>query len=171
MTHICVGNLNVIGSDNGLSPDRCQAIIWTNAGILLIWTLGNKLQWNINRILYIFIRENVFENVVLVMVAILSRSQCVKEHVAWYIVGATIMALCRVVKWMQLLWRSGIRRWNLQVSAFQRSNGRPFGRPYRMYVDQVTHVDMIHSWTRRFAYIKHLYAVLRNRITHPLSRR
>ena len=30
-----------IGSDNGLSPGRRQAIIWTNAGILLIeplWT-------------------------------------------------------------------------------------------------------------------------------------
>ena len=36
MTHICVGKLAFIGSDNGLSPDRRQAIIWTNAGILLI---------------------------------------------------------------------------------------------------------------------------------------
>ena len=39
-THICVGNLTIIGSDNGLSPDRRQAIIWTNAGILLIGPLG-----------------------------------------------------------------------------------------------------------------------------------
>ena len=38
-THICVGKLTIIGSDNGLSPDRHQAIIWTNAGILLIGTL------------------------------------------------------------------------------------------------------------------------------------
>ena len=30
----------MIGSDNGLSPGRRQAIIWTNAGILLIGTLG-----------------------------------------------------------------------------------------------------------------------------------
>ena len=36
VTHICVGNLAIIGSDNGLSPGRRQAIIWTNAGILLI---------------------------------------------------------------------------------------------------------------------------------------
>ena len=36
MTHICVSNLAIIGSDNGLSPGRRQAIIWTNAGILLI---------------------------------------------------------------------------------------------------------------------------------------
>ena len=31
-----------IGSDNGLSPIRRQAIIWTNAGILLIEPLGTK---------------------------------------------------------------------------------------------------------------------------------
>ena len=29
-----------IGSDNGLSPDRRQAIIWPNAGILLLLTMG-----------------------------------------------------------------------------------------------------------------------------------
>ena len=39
MAHICVSNLTLIGSDNGLSPERRQAIIWTSAGILLIGTL------------------------------------------------------------------------------------------------------------------------------------
>ena len=39
VTHICVSKLTIIGSDNGLSPGRHQAIIWTNAGILLIRTL------------------------------------------------------------------------------------------------------------------------------------
>ena len=33
--HICDDKLTVTGSDNGLSPGRRQAIIWTNAGILL----------------------------------------------------------------------------------------------------------------------------------------
>ena len=42
MTHICVSKLAIIGSDNGLSPDRRQAIIWTNAGLLLIWPLGTN---------------------------------------------------------------------------------------------------------------------------------
>ena len=42
VTHICVGKLNIIGSDNGLSPRRRQAIIWTNAGILLIRPLGTN---------------------------------------------------------------------------------------------------------------------------------
>ena len=36
VTHICVGNLAIIGSDNCLSPGRRHAIIWTDAGILLI---------------------------------------------------------------------------------------------------------------------------------------
>ena len=33
---------NTIGSDNALSPGRRQAIIWTNAGILLIELLGKN---------------------------------------------------------------------------------------------------------------------------------
>ena len=40
--HICISKLTIIGSDNGLSPDRCQASIWTNAGILLIGHLGTN---------------------------------------------------------------------------------------------------------------------------------
>ena len=39
VTHTCVSKLIVIGSDNGLSPGRHQAIIWTNAGILSIGPL------------------------------------------------------------------------------------------------------------------------------------
>ena len=42
MTHICVSKLTIIGSDNGLSPDRRQAIIWTNAGLLLNEPVGTN---------------------------------------------------------------------------------------------------------------------------------
>ena len=42
VTHICVSKLAIIGLDNGLSPDRRQAIIWTNAGLLLIGPFGTK---------------------------------------------------------------------------------------------------------------------------------
>ena len=42
VTHICVVKLTIIGSDNGLSPGRRQAIIWTNTGILLIGPLGTN---------------------------------------------------------------------------------------------------------------------------------
>ena len=40
VTHICTDNLTINGSDNGLSPGRRQAIIWTNAGILFIGPLA-----------------------------------------------------------------------------------------------------------------------------------
>ena len=43
MMHICVNRLAIIGSDNGLPPDRRQAIIWTKAGLLLIGPLGTNL--------------------------------------------------------------------------------------------------------------------------------
>ena len=47
VTHICVSKLTIIGSDNGLSPGRRLAIIWTNTGILLIEPSGT----NFNKIL------------------------------------------------------------------------------------------------------------------------
>ena len=50
VTHICVGKLTNIGSDNGLSPGRRQAIIWTNSGILII----GPLETNFNEILIKF---------------------------------------------------------------------------------------------------------------------
>ena len=40
--HICISKLTIIVSDNGLLPGRRQAIIWTNAGIVLIRTLGTN---------------------------------------------------------------------------------------------------------------------------------
>ena len=44
VTYICVCKLTTIGWDNGLPPGRCQATIWTNAGILLIWQLGTNFR-------------------------------------------------------------------------------------------------------------------------------
>ena len=76
--HICVSKLNIIGSDDGLSPGRHLAIIWISDGILLIVTLETNFNENLNWNLYIFIQENAFEKVVWKTAAILSRSQCVK---------------------------------------------------------------------------------------------
>ena len=80
VTHIWAGNLAIIGSDNGLSPGRHRAIIWTNAGILSTRQTGNKLQWNVNQNSEFFIQENAFEKVVWKMSAILSWPQCVKTN-------------------------------------------------------------------------------------------
>ena len=79
--HICISKLNIIGLDNGSSPGRCQAIIRSNAGKLLI---RNKLQWNLNRNSYTFIQENALENVVWKMAATLFRPQWVKWLLLWH---------------------------------------------------------------------------------------
>ena len=46
MTHICVSNLIIIRSDNGLSPGRRKVIIWTNGGIVVNSNIGKKRQVN-----------------------------------------------------------------------------------------------------------------------------
>ena len=50
MTHVCVGKLTIIGSDNGLSPGRRQAIIWTNDEMLLIRTLRTNFSEILSKI-------------------------------------------------------------------------------------------------------------------------
>ena len=77
VTHICVGKLTTIGSDNGLSPELRQAIIWTNAGILSIGPLGT----NFSEILIgiqIFPFKKIYLKIVCERASILSRPQCVK---------------------------------------------------------------------------------------------
>ena len=51
VTHICVSKLTIIGSDNSLVPRRHQAII---SEPMLGYCWLDKLQWNLNRNLYIF---------------------------------------------------------------------------------------------------------------------
>ena len=50
VAHICIGKLIIIGSDNGLSPDLRQAIIWTNARLLSIEPLGTYFNENLIKI-------------------------------------------------------------------------------------------------------------------------
>ena len=77
MTRICVIKLSIIVADNGLSPDRHQAIIWTNAGWNIVnWTLRSILQWNIYRNSYILIQENLFQNAVCKKGRFVSASMC-----------------------------------------------------------------------------------------------
>ena len=56
--HICVSKLTINGSNNYLSPDRRQAIIWTNAGILLIGPLRtNFSEISISKFVHIHSRK------------------------------------------------------------------------------------------------------------------
>ena len=76
-------NYAIIGSDNGLSPGRRQAIIWTNDVILLIGHLGT----NFNDFFFIKIKTFSLTNLYLKVssakvVAILTWPQCVNGS-AW----------------------------------------------------------------------------------------
>ena len=82
LMHICIGNLTNIGSDNGLSPGRRQAIIWSrdrsNAGILLMGLIGTNFS-EIWIQIEIFSLKNMFDNVVCEIPASLCRPQCVNK--------------------------------------------------------------------------------------------
>ena len=66
-----VTQLTTIGSENGFSPGRRQAIIWTNARKLLIRPLGTKSNGIFYQNSYSLIQENPFQNVVWKIAAIL----------------------------------------------------------------------------------------------------
>ena len=77
MTYICVSKLPTIGSDNGLSPGRRQAIIWTNAGILLIgplWTDSSEILIEIPTFSF---KKMHLKEPSAKLAAMLSRPQCV----------------------------------------------------------------------------------------------
>ena len=83
--HICIGNLTIIGLDNGLLPDQCHVITWTIAGILLIGPLGT----NFSEIL-IKIRTFSFTKIHLKTLSVKQRPFCLginvlRQLVAWCI--------------------------------------------------------------------------------------
>ena len=81
VTHIFVNKLNIIDSDNGLSPSRYQTIAWKQCWNIVYFTPRNALQWDVNQNLYSFVQGDAFEHDVCKMAAILTRTQCVK----WWI--------------------------------------------------------------------------------------
>ena len=107
--HICVSKLTIIGSDNGLSPGRRQAIVWINAGILLIEPLGTIFSE-----ILIKIHTCSFKKMHLKMASISSRPQCVNsfwptDAIWWHWSGSTlvyIMACCLMASthYLNLCW-------------------------------------------------------------------
>ena len=102
--HICVGKLTIIGSDNGLLSGQCQAIIWINAGILLIGPLGT----NFSEILF---RIQIF----------LFKKMCLKMPSAkWhpFCLGLNVlMACCRMALPELLLTYQTMRYCGIQLRA------------------------------------------------------
>ena len=101
MTHICVGNRTIIGSDNGLSHYMNQ--FWNIVNL----TLRNKLQWNNHRNTTIFTEENASENVVCEMASILSRPQCLKRttiSLSSYVLELPRHPAC-FMSWLVIVWR------------------------------------------------------------------
>ena len=71
-----VGELTIIVLDNGLAPGRHQAIIWTNAGILLIGPYGT----NFSEIsIEILTSSLTTMSLKVSSAAILSQPQCVNQ--------------------------------------------------------------------------------------------
>ena len=89
VTHICVSELTIIGSDNGLSPGRRQAIIWTNAGILLIGPLGT----NFNEIL-IGIQTFSFKKMHLKMSSAKRRPFCLGLNMLMRLILISLQFIC-----------------------------------------------------------------------------
>ena len=102
VTHICVSKLAIIVSDNGLSPGRRQAIIRTNARILLIRPLGTNFNEMLIEIVTFSFMKNAFESDICEKAFILSRPQCVKN---WYKTAKRLcywVNYCRETNWSHM---------------------------------------------------------------------
>ena len=100
MTHVCVSKLTIIGSDNGLSPDRRQAIIWTNAGILLIGPMGTNVSETL-----IEIHTFSFKKMHLKMSSGKWRPFCLGLNVLTLNMrGPSYLGLTRSISWLLMPW-------------------------------------------------------------------
>ena len=96
LTHICVGNLTIIGLDDGLSPGHYLIQCWS----IVNWNITNKFQWNLKRNLYIFIPKNALENVVCEMASI-----CLGLNVLTLNVREpSYLGLTRSISWLLMPW-------------------------------------------------------------------
>ena len=93
-------NWVIIGSDNGLSIVRRQAIIWTNAGILLIGPLGTKFT-EISIGIQNFHSRNCIWKRHLQNGVILSRPQWVKDILEWIYTRVAIR--CLLLSWVMTI--------------------------------------------------------------------
>ena len=81
-THMCVSWLTIIGSENGLSPDRRQAIIWANTGRFLIGPLETNFS-EISIEIHTFSLKKVHLKMSSGKWRPFSRPQCVEQAATW----------------------------------------------------------------------------------------
>ena len=103
VTPICVSKLTIICSDNGLSPCRHQAVIWTNAGILFIGALGT----NFSEIL-IKIDKFSFKKMHFKMSSGKWRPFCLDLNMLT-MVGRVLLTLTPIILSRRALWSRGLQ--------------------------------------------------------------
>ena len=152
VTHICISRLTITGSDNGLSPGRRQAIIWTNAGILLIGPLGTNFNENLIEILtFSFTKMRLkvssakWRPFCLGLNVIMALSGCEKHHttiIHWARndadkIGCTMS--CQNANWKVVILTTKCRIFgqndeiHFSVSSCGHHRHRPFSRNYDCY--------------------------------------
>ena len=82
VTHIFVSKEAIIGSDNNLSPNRRQIIIWTSAGVFLVGRLGTHFSKILFKIQQFPSKRHLKMTPVKFLAVSLSRPQCVKPFPA-----------------------------------------------------------------------------------------
>ena len=130
VTHICISDLTIIGSDNGLSSERRQAIIGTNAEVLFIWPLGT----NFSGIL-IAIHIFSFKKMHLKMSSGKWRPSCRGLNV----LKCPLSILCQLMVW-----------WHLQIIWTTLSKGCRFYIFNILTADDLEHMDKMHWQTNIF---------------------
>ena len=122
VTHICVIKLTIIGSDNGLSPGRHQAIIWTNAGILLIGHLGTNFSeiligiqaFSVNK-MHLKMSSAKWHPFCLGLNVLKNNSKTWKNRKKWtpaFILGGHLINLCVMCAHFVRQWKPWLTHWN-----------------------------------------------------------
>ena len=95
-----------IGSDYGLSPIQCQAII--QCWVIDNWILRDKSQWHFNQNTKLFTHENTFETIVCEMAAILSMGRWVNALQNLRIIIFVLPSLCVRTNTKNMQWHGVI---------------------------------------------------------------
>ena len=124
-THICVSGLTSIGSDNGLSPGRRQAIPWTNAGISLIGSIGINFSEKLIEI-YTFLFKKTrlkmssgkCQQFFLSLNVLIWHMQHGRAHMSWSVKHHSQKVLCFILTWSKYKMSKACKLWNMMNTMF-----------------------------------------------------